>query len=111
MYEEGGDFVEGVEDKTVAPHNYGDSVVAKGESIGGQEESLRVGEAPYRQDCEEVDEVAEVGEKVVVSSFLVFDQPYRHEKKELYCEPVIEVLWDSTDQVPRNEHIQYCRNE
>ena len=111
MNEERRDLVEGVEDKAVAPHDYRDGVIAEGESVGGEEEPLRIGKAPYRQDREEVDEVAKVGEEVVISSFLVFDQPYRHEKQELYREPIVEVLWDSTDQISRDEDVQHCRNE
>lgn len=44
--EEAGDFVEGVEDHTVAPHGDRDGVVAVGEAIGADEEAFRVGKEP-----------------------------------------------------------------
>ncbi len=60
-----------VEDERVAPHDDGDGVVAEGEAEDGGEEALGVGEDPDGEEEEEVDEVAEVGEEVVVAARVV----------------------------------------
>ncbi|KAJ8104601.1 hypothetical protein OPT61_g10671 [Boeremia exigua] len=61
------DLVHGVEDERVAPHDDGDGVVAHDQAVGGDEETLRLGEDPDAEDGEDVDKVAQVGQEVVVA--------------------------------------------
>ena len=46
MDEEGGDFVKGVEHKTIAPHDDGYGVVAECETVAGDKEAFRLREDP-----------------------------------------------------------------
>lgn len=73
------DFVQAMEDETVPPHRYGYRVVAEGEAVGGDEEAFGVREEPDAEDHEQVDEVAEVGEEVVVADFVVVVPAHGHE--------------------------------
>ena len=68
-----------MEDQTIPPHGYRDSIVAKGETICADEQPLRLGEEPNAQDEEQVNEVAEVGEEVVEAGLVVFVPPHGHE--------------------------------
>lgn len=76
--EKTGDFVKTVEDHAVPPHGYGDCVVTEGQTVGADEQALRVREEPYCEDAHKVNEVAEVGQEVVVSAFVVSVVPDGH---------------------------------
>lgn len=64
-------FVDRVEDKRVPPHRDSNSVVSKGQAKGTDEESLALRKDKDAEAKEEVDEVTEIGEKVVVLPLLV----------------------------------------
>lgn len=79
MDEETGHFVQGVEDERVAPHDDGHGIVSIGQTVGADEEPFRLREAPDREQQEEVDKIAQVSEKVVVSLLTVGDESNGHE--------------------------------
>ena len=87
MDEEGGDFVEGMENHRVPPHSNCPSVVAVGKTVGTDEETPRIWEDPYRQEKEDVDKVAEIGEEVVVATLMVGIEADRHEIRHLDSVP------------------------
>ena len=76
--EETGNFVEAVENHRIPPHSYGDGVISKGETEGADEETLGLGENPYTEKDHEVDEIAEIGQKVVITDFTIGEIPDRH---------------------------------
>lgn len=110
-------FIQRVEYEAIPPHGYGHSVVAECETVGTDEEAFGLREEPDAEDEEEVDEVAHVGEEVVVAYGVVFVPSHGHEvsieecqrsccnlfsllprhSRDLYRIPVMKVLRPSTN--------------
>lgn len=111
MNEQRGDFVERVKDQAVPPHSNGYRVVAISETVGGDEEAFRMRECPDRKKHEQIDEIAQVGQKVVVAFLVVGDVTDGHEVCELNRKPVVEVFRSRADQVAGDEDVEYCRDE
>ena len=66
---------------------------------------------PDGAHAEEVDEVAEVGEEVVIAALVVCVVPYGHEVDELCGVPVVKILWVSSNQVSADEDVQDSTDE
>jgi hypothetical protein len=83
-------LVHGVKHERVPPHDDCDGVVAHGETVGCNEQALRLWKNPDAQDDENVDKVAQVGKKVVVALLVVGEETDGHEVEELHGVPVRE---------------------
>ena len=68
-------------------------------------------EEPDGAHAEEVDEVAEIGEEVVVAAPVVGVVPDWHEVEQLCCIPVVEILGVSSNQVAADEDVQDTTDE
>lgn len=104
--EQTGDLVKAMEDHRVPPHCYGNGIISESQTVGTDEKPFRLWEEPDRTHTEEVDEVAKIGEKVVVSALVVGVESNRHEIEELCCVPVMKILGVSSNQVSANEDVQ-----
>lgn len=65
--------------QTIPPHHNRHCIVPERETIRADEQPFALGKEPDAENKEEVDEVAQVGEEVVVSDLVVFVPSYRHE--------------------------------
>lgn len=77
--EERSNLVEAVKDERVTPHDNSDGIVSVGETVCGHKEALGRRKDPNRQQQQEVDEVAEIGEEVVVATPVVGKVANGHE--------------------------------
>ena len=111
MDKQAGDFVQGVENQGVPPHDNSDGIVAVCKTVGADEEAFGSGEGPNGKQAERIDEIAEVGEEIVIALAMVGVESDRHEIYQLGSEPIVEILWDSTYQVSTDEDVEDGGNE
>lgn len=100
------DFIQGMEDERVSPHGNGDSIVSQSEAESADEETLAGREEPDAEDEEEVDKIAEIGEKVMVANLVILVPANGHEVGELQGVPVVEIGGIGADEVAGQENVQ-----
>lgn len=103
--EQTGDFIQGMEDQRVSPQNNSDGIVAKSQAVCADEQSLAVGEEPNGKNKEQIDEIAEIGQEVVIADLVIFVPSDGHEVGELGRVPIVEVLGPCADEVARKKDV------
>ena len=98
-------FIKRVKDHRVPPHGDRHSIVAIRQAVRADEKALRLGKDPHAEEQEEVDKVAEIREKVVITPLMVRIKANGHKVAQLCGEPVIKVFGMGTNQVAADEYI------
>ena len=99
-------LIHGVKYEGVAPHDYSHSVIAIHETVRANEKTLRPGEYPNAQDAKKIDEITQIGKKVVISLLVIGIVADRHEVEQLDGIPYRKELGTRADQVTGDEDIQ-----
>lgn len=84
------DFIQRVEDQRVPPHGNRPGVIPVGKAVGRYHETAGVWEDPDREQEEDIDKVAEIGEEVVVATLVVGVVADWHEVEQLERVPNVD---------------------
>lgn len=103
--EERCDLVKAVEYQRVTPHDDCHSIVSESQTVGGREEPLRLRKDPETQHQQHIDEVAEIGQEVVISTSMVCEDTNGHEVDELGRIPDVKPLRIATHQIPTRKDV------
>jgi hypothetical protein len=104
-------FIHGMKDQRVPPHDDCDGVVPHGQAVGRDEQALRLRKDPDTQNDEDVDKVAQVCEKVVVALLVVGNEADGHKVEELASVPVWEVFGVQADKIAGDEDVHDSSDE
>lgn len=89
----------------VSPHGNRYRIVAICEAVGADEESLRLGGNPDYQQEQQIDKVAEVGQKIMVAPLPISVISDGHEVAQLDGKPEVEKVRIASDQVSADKNI------
>lgn len=111
VYEERRDFVKAVEYQGVTPHDDCHSIVAISQTVSRREEPFRLGKGPKAQAKQYIDEIAEVGQEIVISTPFVREDTDGHEVYELESIPDVEPFGVATYKVSACKNVHNAANE
>lgn len=100
-----------MEDQRIPPHGDRNSVVPEGETEGTDEKAFGLRKHPNAEQEQKVDEVAKVGQEVVISSLVIRVVPDREKIAKLRRIPDVKPFWKASDKISTDEDVEYTRDE